>query len=201
MCHLKKIKSTLVLKPTQEAKFPRFFTLHDPQLDVLFLYHHDWSQNWDDAPDKLLFFLSWWWHVSFCRMLTHFYLDQNMSNGLIYHCRHSLNKTGSILCLAICAIWITFTFHSWCSLVTAILDGWVDALEKQTNQGNTKSIFHPEINISEEVCRVWQQLRNQPQCCLLYCVSCDIHIFLFLFQHLKIDLICFSGQWKYWWSD
>lgn len=60
---------------------------------------------------------------------------KNPSDWLIYYCQHSLNKSGGVLSLAICAVWVTSAFHSCCSPVTAIHNGWVDASGKQT--------FHP----------------------------------------------------------
>lgn len=106
----------------------------------LFFFHHhmtdrDWSQYWDALNKYIfLFFSSCWWHVSFYGILTHFHLAENMKKWLIYYCQHSLSKTGSVLCLAICAIWIIFTFHSWRSVVTAILYVWLGERIRETNK-------------------------------------------------------------------
>lgn len=51
-----------------------------------------------------------------------------------YYCQHSLSKTGNILCHAICAIWTTSTFHSWCSAVKAILYVWLTECIRETNK-------------------------------------------------------------------
>lgn len=108
---------------TARSCFHRYMTAHDR-----------WSQYWrainnwiySSPPVGDMSVCLEYWHTST-------WLKTRRTDSFITANIH-LNKGGSALCLAICAIWITSTFHSWCSVVTAIVCVWLSECIRETNK-------------------------------------------------------------------
>lgn len=164
----------------------------------MIFYHYEASQCWDDTSNERLFSSFCWWNVSFFKILTHFHLAENMWNWLIYYCQHSLNKSCGALCLAICAIWITSAFHSWCSLVTAIQYGWMAASGKQAKARKHKIWMIQRANISQERDETAAQQRHQPRYCILWCT-----VLIYFCFRIPGIISFFCGNWniKFFFSD